>query len=240
MKYEYVEHPPHKMAGAFGAYIGFTLAEAKRCVKECWEFQALSPEARATAPYKSQLLLGGTSTVSQQLLAFRQHSVKELHAFPDLFCEVQEMCFGTSSDRAMEEQHKRLKVAGTRGLRYCKPAAAAALQRRTQIEAVLEDPKCFDWAAAKWKSRLIFHELLDATKTRAEVDVLSIYRRHACVYFYDAKSRFKATQRDKANVAMLTKVHEVAQMKLSSSYYYDHSYSSPAVRIRTGCHYYYN
>ena len=131
------------------------------------------------------------------------------------------------------------KVAGTRGLRYCKPAYAAALQRRTQIEAFLEDPKCFDWAAAKWKSRLIFHELLDATKTRAEVDVLSIYRRHACVYFYDAKSRFKATQRDKANVAMLTKVHEVAQVKLSSSSYYYYC-NFLAVRIRTGCHYYYH
>ena len=178
--------------------------------------------------------------MSQQLLAFWQDPVKELHAFPELFCEVQEMCFGTSSDRAMEEQHKRLKVAGTRGLRYCKPAYAAALQRRTQIEAFLADPKCFDWAAAKWKSRLIFHELLDATKTRAEVDVLSIYRRHACVYLYDAKSRFKATQRDKANVAMLTKVHEVAQLKLSSSSSsFHYSCNFLAVRIRTGCHYLY-
>ena len=107
--------------GAFGAYVGYPLADCKRAVKEAFEeFGEITDWNQSHVVGIS--LLAGRTVESLQLKAFSENPTSELHAYPEAFVEIQERNFGTPDERFGETIHKLIQVAGTRGLRRA-PAA---------------------------------------------------------------------------------------------------------------------
>jgi hypothetical protein len=82
MKTDPWNHPPHKALGGFGAYLGFTLAEAQACIRECFEVV----DALIAAGKRDQLdpltwfLFGRHTVESSQLWCFAECPDVPLHA----------------------------------------------------------------------------------------------------------------------------------------------------------------
>ena len=127
-----------QVCGAFGAYVGFPLADCKRAVKEAFdEFGEITDWNQSH--FVGISLLAGRTVESLQLKAFSENPTSELHAYPEAFVESQERNFGTSDERFGETIHKLIQVAGTRGLRRALPAYVGARMRRPQLLKFLDD-----------------------------------------------------------------------------------------------------
>ena len=123
-KFEYAEQIPCCVAGAFGGYVGYSLRDAKACVRSGFE-QYGALRAADIDPI-SKHLFGGDSVVSQQLKHFGEDELSQLHEYPDAFMEVQERAFASCWERPTEGQHVGIKGATSRGMRKVKPAMGRA------------------------------------------------------------------------------------------------------------------
>jgi hypothetical protein len=211
-KFSYYEHIPHKICGAFGAYFGYTLEESKKCTRECFE-EFRNVEMPEQQHYVSLRLFDEEhpNTVTTQLHEFAfGNATTPLDSYLEAFLEVQELCFGSSVERYVESLHKVCKTAGTRGLRYCKPAYTCARARRPQIVEMIENPRTLDWLVQHWDIRTLHTALLDNTPT-AEVLAMTQPKRLARIYGYDKQSHFRETTVDTQSSSTLSSCFSRAQ-----------------------------
>ena len=89
-KFSFYLHIPHRVAGAFGQYFGYTLEEAKRCTASCFE-EWDATENKDTAHRVSFHLFDRSSSVSLQLMDFSSRPGRDLWDYPEAFEEVQEI-----------------------------------------------------------------------------------------------------------------------------------------------------
>jgi len=102
-KFAYAEQIPYKIAGAFGAYIGYPLAVAKQCVADCFlQFEAIGANQQHLI---SEFIFGTASELRPQLKGFRDDPTTDLRAYPCAFVEVQERAFCGNSERHTEREH---------------------------------------------------------------------------------------------------------------------------------------
>ena len=102
-KLAYAEQIPYKIAGAFGAYIGYPLAVAKQCVADCFlQFEAIGANQQHLI---SEFIFGTASELRPQLKGFRDDPTTDLRAYPGAFVEVQERAFCGNSERHTEREH---------------------------------------------------------------------------------------------------------------------------------------
>jgi hypothetical protein len=88
-KFDFYMHIPHRIAGGFGKYFGYTLEESKQCVEKCfeeWDQIANKDNAHRVCFH----LFDSASSVSLQLEAFYQTPMTELWDYIDAFEEVQD------------------------------------------------------------------------------------------------------------------------------------------------------
>ena len=102
-----------------------------------------------------------------------------MHEYSSAFPVVLEYALASLIERRTEEEHKRLKAAGSRGLTYAGPALACAHKRRPQLLEMIDDPVDLAWLCEQWNGRHLFHDLLGHMLSSKEVDELSIAARHA-------------------------------------------------------------
>ena len=159
-KSEYAQTVPHIIAGTFGQYYGYSLDKAKGAVRKGFDVYNSAAD-KTIFNHATHRIFSRQSAASEMLYDFgHRYPQLELHRFVEAFVLVQEICFGTSVDRYMESQHKIMKHAILRGLRYLQPAMAAVRQRQTQLSEALTHAATYVWTVANWSSRTLFTQLL--------------------------------------------------------------------------------
>jgi len=90
MKAEYYLAIPHKICGAFGEYVGYTLCECKALVRTCFqEYRAISDKTQTDSV--TRYFLDEETVVSAQLLEFGYgNPARRLHTLPDAHMAVKE------------------------------------------------------------------------------------------------------------------------------------------------------
>lgn len=202
--------PFHQVAGGFGAYIGYTKAEAKACVADC--FAQFEAAPIASCDFISVQLFGRQNAVSQQLWSFKEDPEADLSRFPEAFMEVQDRALCPMSERATEAEHKKIKGAQKRTFKVNKPATTNARKRQPQIEEMLDDQEQYEWVIANWKRRTIFPDLLKHLATPAEICRMGYAARLSRVYGYSAKDHFQDLSKERHHSEVARVLREKVQV----------------------------
>ena len=97
-KYNPIRQIPASVAGGFGAYCGYSLQEAKACVRNGFdEFAAIANPAQITMAMDD--IYGRKSITSIQLFDWCTTPGTDLRLYPYAFVEVQERSFPSNSER---------------------------------------------------------------------------------------------------------------------------------------------
>jgi len=189
-KFQFWLHVPHKCAGGFAQYQGYSKLEGKRCISECFD-EWHSMEDKDAGHRASFQLFDNSSVVSLQLHAFMSHPDSELHDYPEAFEEVQDRSLGSLVGRLIESEHKTLRYAMTRGSRYTKPAVACARERKNQTLELLADATAKDWVVKEWHTRSHWRRLLEHVMPKDDVFRATPRQLHSRVYQYSAEDLFQ-------------------------------------------------
>jgi hypothetical protein len=190
-KTEYYMHIPHSVVCIFAQYMGFSVEECKRALRECFlEYDNITDKMK-NADSISVFYFSRDSVVSQQLYQIANGNLN-LQDCPEAFVEMQERAFASNVARYIEAEHKKTKHAIQRGLRTCKPAYGCARQRCGQIISALEKPDEMDFVVSHWNaSHTMWVDLLSHLVPKHEIHSLSTAERHARAYQYHKLDHFK-------------------------------------------------
>ena len=156
----YHETIPFSVVGALGSYVGYTLDESRAIVRQGFqEYDAIAGRDQITPV--QHLFYSRETVESKELVAFMDaQDTHPLHAYSTAFAAVFEYALCSLAERRTEGEHKNLKSAGVRGLRFAKPALNAALKRRPQLLRMYDDPVQKAWLVAEWNGRKLYYDLL--------------------------------------------------------------------------------
>ena len=201
-KFEYAEDIPCLVAAAFGAFCGYTLVASKRIIMEGFEAFEKIPRDDMKDPISIHYF-GKQSVVSQQLHHFGANPTTDLRLYVEAFVDVQERAMCGNSEKYTESEHKKIKHAQQRGLRYAKPAYTGARKRQPQVTDSIEKPHERDWILQNWNSRTIYSDLLAHKITKTACDKLTVPQRLAKIYGYERTQMFEDTKGQDKSIAAL-------------------------------------
>ena len=194
-KMSYLDHVPHKLAGAF-AHLAqpdrYSLLGSKRMVRECFtEYEALKSKGRTNALLTELFEHAATGGTAEQLWAYaNSDETKQLRDFPLAWAEIQERAFCTNVERMTERQHVLVKMGAQRALRYAGPAMTCVRARRSQLQAMIDNPIQCAFLIQQWPRRTIYSDLLSHVMTPAECRRATTAYRVSRVYGYSEADHF--------------------------------------------------
>ena len=206
-KMSYLDHVPHKLAGAYAALAepeSYSVAGSKRIVRECWEeYEALKGKGRTSALLTELFERKGNAGTADQLWAYaNSEATRELKEFPLAWAELQERAFCTNVERMTERQHVLVKIGGRRTLRYAGPAMTCVRARRAQLQAMIDDPLQCSFLLQRWRERTICSELLGHVMSPAECKRSTVSYRVARIYGYSEADHFMDDMEDEEQSAL--------------------------------------
>ena len=194
-KLAYLEHVPHLLAGAFAHHAmpdQFSLQRSKDIVRQCFiQYEALQAQGRTTALLELLFHRRADAGLAEQLWAFCESPEdKVLEDFPLAWAEVQDRAFCPLVERSTERQHVLIKIACQRTLRHAGPAMTCVRARRSQLQAMIDDPQTCNFLASKWRMRHLDCQLLSHIMPRAEVVTKTRSYRISRIYGYSEEDHF--------------------------------------------------
>jgi hypothetical protein len=105
-KTEYYMHIPHSVVCIFAQYMGFSVEECKRALRECFLECDNITDKMKNADSISVFYFSRDSVVSQQLYQIANGNLN-LQDCPEAFVEMQERAFASNVARYIEAEHKK-------------------------------------------------------------------------------------------------------------------------------------
>ena len=133
----------------------------------------------------------GEGTEALQLRAYRADRQADLHRFPELFVEVQELSLLKCSARIVEAEHKQVKISTLRGFAVARPGTTCARERAEQNNKSLAVPENLAWVCRQWNSKFMWRALLAHLFNASQVDRMTLAEKWSHVYQYATASTFK-------------------------------------------------
>ena len=194
-KLAYLEHVPHLLAGAFAHHAmpdQFSLQRSKVIVRQCFtQYEALQGQGRTTALLELLFHRRADAGLAEQLWAFcKSPEDKVLEDFPLAWAEVQDRAFCPLVERSTERLHVLIKIACQRALRHAGPAMTCVRACRSQLQAMIDDPRTCNFLAPKWRVRHLDCQLLSHIMPRAEVVTKTRSYRISRIYGYCEEDHF--------------------------------------------------
>ena len=194
-KLAYLGHVPHLLAGAFAHHAmpdQFSLQRSKDIVRECFtQYEQVKAQGRTTALLELLFHRKADAGLAEQLWAFCESPEdKVLEDFPLAWTEIQDRAFCPLVERSTERQHVLIKIACQRTLRHAGPAMTCVRARRSQLQAMIDDPQKCSFLVSRWRMRHLDSHLLSHVMPRAEIVTKTRSYRVSRIYGYSEEDHF--------------------------------------------------